>query len=626
MTPKELTVRVALGQLIFSLGVTVTLALLGPTLLLLDQAQARAAVVSISLGLSVALFLSVIQAWNLIWARRGLLSQLSDKRKRQHQHIEIPKLNDDPWHITNAWLFSSVFSILVAMTGFRPAAIPASIALIICLFSAILLAAASLPLLVFVRRAFVRLIEQVPPDIMAEIIDAQLRSGRLRGRTSRRLLAAIATPVGFLVIGSVLIVGAHLRALHDQIADQTARDLVQSALYPAPADPLPLSLDTPGIAPSLAALARHGFQVHLLGAQVNAPLSKSAAGVVELVVPLGKQSAQVFYRQTSGWTVSWMIVPVALVTVFASVWTALAMARLLSRDLRMANHGVRMLGTDAALDGTRVMQPARFRAVVELSTAIESLSDRFRQFAQAQSLAIDAREAATRSRGRFFASVSHDLKSPLNAILGFAEITRADPSMHGPQQESLDMILKRGKELLILVETILDAARVEAGQLHLEIDDQDLSALLELALNKARDLTSDNDILTRIELPSDLPVIGADQLRLSHALATFLAHARRTAERESLRVLVECEPKSERPTLKKRKITIHIEIPSSKFSARDLEGMLHPETHPGQHRGLSLALRLAKSVVELHGGQVAVTGRTVREPAFAVTLFGRAGR
>lgn len=624
MKPKVLIARVVLGQFMFSVGVAVTLAVLGPTLLLLDKTQARAAAITTTTALVVALLLSTLHGASLIGARRRLLSQLSDKRQRRHQHIEIPKLNDDPWHITNAWLFSAILSILVAMTGFRPATIQTSIALTISLFSSILLAAASLPLLVFVRRAFVSLMEQVPPEIMADIIDAQVRSGRLRGRTSRRLLAAIATPVGFLVIGSVLIVGAHLRALHDGVVQQSAGLLVQSTLPPL--SQARFSPEQPGIAEAIAALSTRGFRVQLSAEQVIAPQSTAEGGVVELVVPLGSHSAKVLYAQGSGWTMSWWIVPVALVAVFGALWTAMAMARLLSRDLRMANHGVRMLGTDAALEGTRVMRPARFRAVAELSTAIELLSDRFRQFAQAQALAVEAREAATRSRGRFFASVSHDLKSPLNAILGFSEITRSDPSLHVPQQESLDMIHKRGKELLILVETILDAARVEAGQLHLEIADHDLNDLLESALNKAQELTSEANVLTRLEVASEIPVVGADQLRLSHALATFLAHARRTAERESLRVLVECEPKSDRPTLRKRKVTIHIEIPSSKFSAKDLEGMLHPETHPGQHRGLSLALRLAKSVIELHGGQVSVTGRTVREPAFAVTLFGQPGK
>jgi len=317
---------------------------------------------------------------------------------------------------------------------------------------------------------------------------------------------------------------------------------------------------------------------------------------------------------------------VALLALAAASWVGLALARLLSRDLRMANHGVRMLGTDAALEGTRVMKPARFRAVADLGKAIELLASRFRLFAQAQDHSISARESATRARGRFFASVSHDLKSPLNAILGFTEITRRDPLTRAAQKESLDMILHRGRELLGLIETILDAARVEARQLHLDIKDEKIEDLLDEALDKARDLSPDCDILTRFDIAPDVPEIPVDRLRFSQALATFLGHARRTSERGSLRVLVQAEPRSERPSLRRRKVSLFIEIPSSRFSAQDLQGMLDPEKHPGQHRGLSLALRLAKSVVELHGGSVTVTGRTVSEPAFAVHIRGRAGK
>jgi signal transduction histidine kinase len=291
----------------------------------------------------------------------------------------------------------------------------------------------------------------------------------------------------------------------------------------------------------------------------------------------------------------------------------------------MATHGVRMLGTDAALEGTRVMKPARFRAVADLGKAIELLASKFRLFAKAQEHSITAREGATRARGRFFASVSHDLKSPLNAILGFAEITRRDPVTNEAQKESLDTILQRGRELLVLIETILDAARVEAGQLHLDIQEERIEDLLEQALDKARDLSPNHDVTTRFDIPPQVPPLAVDPLRMSQALATFLGHARRTSERGSLRVLVQVEPKQENASLKRRKVTIHIEVPSARFSAHDLEGMLHPEEHPGQHRGLSLALRLAKSVIELHGGKVAVTGRTVSEPAFAIHLRGRAG-
>ena len=95
---------------------------------------------------------------------------------------------------------------------------------------------------------------------------------------------------------------------------------------------------------------------------------------------------------------------------------------------------MRELGTEAVhrAAGAAWCRAARFRVVAELGMAIERLAGRFRVFARAQERAIEAREAAARMRGLFFASVSHDLKSPLNAILGFTELVRThEPSPPG---------------------------------------------------------------------------------------------------------------------------------------------------------------------------------------------------
>lgn len=624
MSPHTLATRVVGWQVAFSAMSALALHSLLPFFLLLPQEEGRVAALSLSLAVLIAGSISIAQGWSLVWARRRLLSSLTDEEKRADHQIELPKLNDDPWHIVNVWLYSGIGAVALSMTALRPDVIPPANALTLGLFATIILAAASLPLLLVVRRDFVRLMEQVPPQVMADIIDAQVRSGRLRGRTSRRLLAALATPVAFLAIGSALIAGAHVRSLDEESRRDTARSVVAAVLTPSDKERTDVQ-ELAGSLEAIGALSYAGYSIRVVPEQVDSVAMAVRQGVVDMKVPLGTQSAHVNFYSTSAWAVSWHAIPVALLALIGASWVGVMLARLLSGDLRMANHGVRMLGTDAALEGTRVMKPARFRAVAELGSAIELLSNRFRQFAQAQEKSIIAKESATRARGRFFASVSHDLKSPLNAILGFAELTRRDPMTNDSQRESLDMIIQRGRELLSLIETILDAARVEAGQLHLDIQDIAVPDLLERALDKAIDLTSDSDVLTRIDCPEDVPLVAVDALRFSQAVATFLAHARRTAERGSMRVLVDVEPRDEKPTLKKRKITLHIEIPSTAFSAKDLEGMLHPEQHPGQHRGLSLALRLAQSVLELHNAQVMVTGRTVQEPAFAITLRGRPG-
>src|SRR5690606_4253348 len=107
---------------------------------------------------------------------------------------------------------------------------------------------------------------------------------------------------------------------------------------------------------------------------------------------------------------------IAILAIAAAASIGIVLARMLSNDLRTANLGVRTLGTDAALEGTKVMKPAQIWAVAELGRAIDLLALRFRQFARAQTRSIEAKQSATRIRGLFFASVTHVLKSLLNAI------------------------------------------------------------------------------------------------------------------------------------------------------------------------------------------------------------------
>ena len=269
-----------------------------------------------------------------------------------------------------------------------------------------------------------------------------------------------------------------------------------------------------------------------------------------------------------------------------------------AQDLRTATQDVRELGTEAVMGGgRRVVRSARFRVVARLGMAIARLAGRFRVFARAQERSIEARDAAARTRGMFFASVSHDLKSPLNAILGFTEIVRAHPVTPG-QAESLALIERRGRELLALIETILDAARVEAGQLALVLDTMDMGILLHEAVARGRDLGGDRPVQISVQTAPGIPPLRADRVRLPRAVATFVAYAVREAVGPSLRIVATAEPPG--------RARIDVEVPSERLKEGELESVLDPARAPGTttHRGLSLALRLGRAIVELHGGTV----------------------
>jgi signal transduction histidine kinase len=250
--------------------------------------------------------------------------------------------------------------------------------------------------------------------------------------------------------------------------------------------------------------------------------------------------------------------------------------------------------------------------VAEIEQGIERVAERFGVFAQAQERAILAREAATRMRGLFFASVSHDLKSPLNAILGFAELVRLEPLTSG-QAESLDVIDRRGRELLALIETILDAARVEAKQLALVVERVRTAELFRESSSKAGDLAGDPTFGIDFEIGDGASELVVDRVRLARALATLIAFSFRQSRATTVRVsAVTSDPGH---------ATLEIVIPG-RYGTRELARMLRAAGQPGagEHRGLALGLSLARSIIELHDGTLNAVDAASGEAAFSVRL------
>src|SRR5205807_2522876 len=90
-----------------------------------------------------------------------------------------------------------------------------------------------------------------------------------------------------------------------------------------------------------------------------------------------------------------------------------------------------------------------------------------------------AAEKANLAKSDFLSSMSHELRSPLNAILGFAQLMETAPTPPAPsQKESIDQILKAGWHLLNLINEILDLARVESGKLSLSLEPTALGEVL----------------------------------------------------------------------------------------------------------------------------------------------------
>ena len=231
-----------------------------------------------------------------------------------------------------------------------------------------------------------------------------------------------------------------------------------------------------------------------------------------------------------------------------------------------------------------------------------------------------ATAAAMRSKWDTLAHLSHELRTPMNAILGFSEMMREQ--LFGPLGERYlaysGSIHDSGRRTLDLIDTLLEVSRAEAGQLSLKESEVPPSALLDEALSAVAAAAGRKRLTLERRCEPALPRLLVDRAKLRQALVNLLANA------------VSYTPEGGRVSVTARAAAGGVEIAVADtgvgIAARDLERCLEPFVRLGDPlttgvEGAGLGLPLTKRLVEMHGGSLALrsdagrgTTATLRPP------------
>ncbi|PKL92089.1 MAG: hypothetical protein CVV21_04895 [Candidatus Goldiibacteriota bacterium HGW-Goldbacteria-1] len=236
---------------------------------------------------------------------------------------------------------------------------------------------------------------------------------------------------------------------------------------------------------------------------------------------------------------------------------------------------------------------------------IENGLERARE--ELKDLATELERAAT-AKSEFLANMSHELRTPLNSINGFSEVLYDESfgPLNEKQKKYVNNVLTSGKHLLLLINQILDMAKVESGKMKLELVLLPTETLLNEISLLVADLAGKKNLHIQLDIEPGLPDIEADELKVKEIIYNLLSNA------------VKFTPEGGKIGMKAKKCGLNVEVTvwdtgvgiAAENMEKIFEGFFRVDTPFSRvTEGTGLGLPLSKKMVELHGGNLSVKSK-----------------
>jgi signal transduction histidine kinase len=228
-------------------------------------------------------------------------------------------------------------------------------------------------------------------------------------------------------------------------------------------------------------------------------------------------------------------------------------------------------------------------------------------------------EIANQHKSEFLANMSHELRTPLNAIIGFSEvlIERMFGELNEKQDDYLKDILSSGRHLLMLINDILDLAKVEAGRMELEPTRFHIPTAIDNAMTLVRERAQRHGIALGHAIDASLDHIVADERKFKQILLNLLTNA------------VKFTPDGGKVDVLARRagdvLEVAVRDTGIGIAEADQEAVFEEFRQVGRHytnkqEGTGLGLTLTRRFVELHGGTIRLASEPGKGSTFTFTI------
>ena len=226
-------------------------------------------------------------------------------------------------------------------------------------------------------------------------------------------------------------------------------------------------------------------------------------------------------------------------------------------------------------------------------------------------------EAANLAKSRYLTGISHELRSPLNAVLGYAQLLEKDPRMPAHRKDALSVIRRSGEHLADLIEGLLDISKIEAGRLDLHQDQVRIAVLMEQLVHMFRLQAEAKGLQFIYECKDRLPeLVRTDEKRLRQILINLLSNAIKYTEKGS--VVFKLRYRSQ-------VAEFTITDTGEGIAPENIERIFRPfervRRAGSTATGTGLGLTITRLLSEIMGGDIAVTSIPGQGSTFKASLM-----